>query len=333
MIQLLLPMLMFIQSPVAPAPTPDVPSIRMVSEQDYLELVGLLDSSDWNEREAATLKLARATADVPDIRIEQTLGREGLSLEQVMRLLRVMEIRLLHAPRGALGIQMPMNRIERPGDMIRIEPRGVGVSAVIPGLPAEKILQVGDVITHINGIPLEDREDLARIVQQHWPGDVLALRVNRTLPDQQRLEAQEREIERLELEITLGSTAVLRSSGGTQSVLDPALADRRQRLMELYQRHGAVPSSIPSPRSPDIGSIEQEEDPLIRGILQQVEGIRNGTYPATLDDLQPQWSAKIKSIDEMLSGSDLEPQQRSKLEIRRDRLQAILDATRSMNRF
>ncbi|MDG1899301.1 MAG: PDZ domain-containing protein [Phycisphaerales bacterium] len=333
MIQFLLPILMMIQSPVAPAPAPDVPSIRMVGEQDYVELVGLLDSSDWNERESATWRLARATADVPDIRIERSLGQEGLSLEQVMRLLRVMEIRLLHAPRGALGIQMPMNRVARPGDILRIEPRGVGVSAVIPGLPAEKILQVGDVITHINGIPLEDREDLARIVQQHWPDDVLALRINRMLPGQQGIEPQDREVERLELEITLGSTAVLRRSGGTQSVLDPALADRRQRLMELYQKHGAVPSSIPSPRAPEIGSIEEEQDPLIRGILQQVEGIRNGTYPATLADLHPQWEAKIKSIDDQLSSTDLQPEQRLKLEVRRDRLQAILDATESANRF
>ena len=189
------------------------------------------------------------------------------------------------------------------------------------------------MITHINGIPLEDREDLARIVQQHWPDDVLALRINRMLPGQQGIEPQDREVERLELEITLGSTAVLRRSGRTQSVLDPALADRRQRLTELYQKHGAVPSSIPSPRAPEIGSIEEEQDPLIRGILQQVEGIRNGTYPATLADLHPQWEAKIKSIDDQLSSTDLQPDQRLKLEVRRDRLQAILDATESANRF
>ena len=161
-----------LQNPVQPEPKPDRIVLPGLMQWDqYEDLVQELDASDWNDRESATWKLARATAEVPSRWIEMSLEEGGLSLEQVMRLLRVMEIRLLHAPRGALGIQMPINRIGQQREVRREEPRGVEVSAVIPGLPAEKILQAGDVITHIDGKPLNQREDLALIVQRHWPGD------------------------------------------------------------------------------------------------------------------------------------------------------------------
>ncbi|MDG2200602.1 MAG: PDZ domain-containing protein [Phycisphaerales bacterium] len=322
--------LVLLQAPVSPEP--QVPPVDRLAEVRFEELVEELDSEDWNDREAATWKLARTTADIPDVWIERHLEQSGLSLEQVMRLLRVMEIRLLHAPRGALGIQMPLNQIGRPGELLKIDARGVQVSAVIPGLPAEQVLQAGDVITHIDEKALGHREDLARIVQQHWPGDVLKLRVLRTRPGQEELDPEDREVDRLEVEITLGSTTDLRRSGGAQSVLDPALADRRQRLAELLQKHGAVPSSIPAPLFPEIESMSSEEDPMIRGILQQLDAARNGTYTKTLPELKKQWTRQLASIDDTLARQDLQPKERAQLEHRREQLQIILDSL-EMRRF
>lgn len=327
-------MLVLLQAPVPPvSPESQVSPAEPLAEVRFEELVEELDSEDWNDREAATWKLARRTANIPDAWIERQLEQSGLSLEQVMRLLRVMEIRLLHAPRGALGIQMPINQIGRPGEILRVDARGVRVSAVIPGLPAEQVLQAGDVITHIDEKALDHREDLARIVQQHWPGDVLKLRVLRSRPGQEALDLQDREVDRLEVEITLGSTTDLRRSGGAQSVLDPALSDRRQRLAELFQKHGAVPSSIPAPLFPEIESMSGEDDPMIRGILQQLDSARSGIYTLTLPELKKQWIQKIASIDGTLVRDDLPTEERAKLEYRRDRLQVILDSLDAQRRF
>lgn len=323
-----------LQAPAPPvAPTVPAPSAERMQEDRFEQLVAELDSENWNDRESATWKLARATAGVPDAWIEGHLERSGLSLEQVMRLLRVMEIRLLHAPRGALGIQMPINQVGRPGELLRVGPRGVQVSAVIPGLPAEKVLEPGDVITHINEQPLDHREDLARIVQQHWPGDVLQLRVIRTRPDQENVDPDDREVDRFDVEIKLGSTTDLRRSGGAQSVLDPALADRRQRLVELFQKHGAVPSSIPAPLFPEIEGMVGDEDPMIRGILQQLDAARSGTYTLSLAELKKQWVQKLTSMDESLADDGLPPRQRAILEHRRDRMRTILDALDDQLRF
>lgn len=332
MLPLLLALLLH-QAPLAPVPAPRSTGqveVQPMPDAEYARLVEQLDAADWRAREDATMALARANLEVPSERIERSLGDGGLSLEQVMRLLRVMEIRLLHAPRGALGIQMPINPIVAPGDLVRTA--GVRVSAVIPGLPAEQVLQPGDLITHINEQPLANREDLARIVQRHWPGDVLALRVVRDTavpgPD-----GEPGGTEQLEVEITLGSTADLRRSGGAQSVLDPALADRRQRLAQLYQRHGAVPSSIPAPLDPERLEMQSEQDHMIRGIMQQIEAVRDGRYTLTMVELRAQMIQKLTSLDATLLERDLPAAQRTLLEYRRVRLQELIDSTDPRERW
>lgn len=335
MITLLLVILLQ-QSPLAPvpAPSPDsaaTPPTAPMSEDEYTTLVRQLDSPVWSEREAATMRMARANIEVPIGRIETSLQEGGLSLEQVMRLLRVMEIRLLHAARGAIGIQMPLNQAGVPGDLVRVS--GVRVSAVIPGLPAEKVLQPGDLITHIDDQPISNREDLARIVQRHWPGDLLRFRVVRTTTRPGEQEAERSRTEYLELEITLGSTDDLRRSGGTQSVLDPALVDRRQRLVALYEQYGAVPSMIPAPLDPDRIELQTEADPMIRGILRQLEAAREGRYTMTMAQLRTQMIQKLTSLETALLEGDLPEEQRRILERRRVRLQELIDSADPQRRW
>lgn len=334
MITLVLVILMH-QSPsvAVPTTTPGLadPVVVRMSDADYETLVAQLNSSDWEEREAATLRLARANIAVPVARIEATLQQEGLSLEQVMRLLRVMEIRLLHAARGAIGIQMPLNPAGLPGDLVRVS--GVRVSAVIPGLPAEKVLQSGDLITHIDDQPISNREDLARIVQRHWPGDVLRFRVVRTSTIPQEDKGERTRNEQLDLTITLGSTEDLRRSGGTRSVLDPALVERRQRLIALYEQYGAVPSMIPSPAASEPMVIQAESDPVIRGILQQLEASRAGRYPLTPDEIRAQMIQKLGTLDTTLLRKDLTAEQREQLDQRREKLQKLIDSTDPRQRW
>lgn len=318
-----------------PPPVSSPGVVESATEQgsafDYETLVAQLDSADWQEREAATMRLARANVEVPVGRIEASLQEGGLSLEQVMRLLRVMEIRLLHVARGAIGIQMPLNQAGAPGDLVRTA--GVRVSAVIPGLPAEKILQPGDLITQIDDQPISNREDLARIVQRHWPGDLLRFRIVRTttLPGE-NADGQSR-TESLDVEIILGSTDDLRRSGGSQSVLDPALADRRQRFMSLYEKYGAVPSMIPAPMNPEEMELQSEADPMIRGMLRQLEAAREGRYTMTLIELRAQMIEKLASLDATLLEGELPEDQRRMLERRRARMQELIDSADPQRRW
>ncbi|MAA51663.1 MAG: hypothetical protein CMJ41_01205 [Phycisphaerae bacterium] len=334
MITVVLLILLHVASPTTPtASNPDaVESSREQGDAiDYETLVAQLDSADWQEREAATMQLARANVEVPVGRIEVSLQEGGLSLEQVMRLLRVMEIRLLHVARGAIGIQMPLNQAGVPGDLVRTA--GVRVSAVIPGLPAEKILQPGDLITQIDDQPISDREDLARIVQRHWPGDVLRFRIVRTTTLPREGEDDRSRTDYLDVEIVLGSTDDLRRSGGSQSVLDPALADRRQRFMALYQKYGAVPSTIPAPMNPEQMEIQSEADPMIRGMLQQLEAAREGRYTMTLVELRAQLIEKLASLDATLLEGELPLEQRRMLERRRARMQELIDSVDPQRRW
>lgn len=58
--------------------------------------------------------------------------------------------------------------------------QGVVITNVVPGSPAAQAgLQVRDIITAVNGTPLDNESALARIQYQHQPGDTLTLAVLR----------------------------------------------------------------------------------------------------------------------------------------------------------
>ena len=78
--------------------------------------------------------------------------------------------------------------------------------------------------------------------------------------------------------------------------------------------------------------MSSEEDPMIRGILQQLDAARNGTYTKTLPELKKQWTRQLASIDDTLARQDLQPKERAQLEHRREQLQIILDSL-EMRRF
>lgn len=304
------------ESPPAP--------VREIAAQRYERLVDQLDAPDWNDRETATHLLARDTQGVSTRLIEDSLEAGGLSLEQVNRLLRVMEIRLLYAPRGAIGIQMLLQQGINPG--------GVEVTAVIPGLPAEELIKVGDVITHIDGEQLNDRDDLARIVQSHWPGDPLQLRVLRTkraIPDADGNRPAEPVVELLEIEIELGSTEQLRTNGRS-NVLDPGRGQRSLKMRDLLQRHGAIPYSlsIPLTKGRGMSRIDQERDPIIQDVLRKLESNRAGISSTPMEQLRSEWALGVSMIDATLERKDISALQRARLEYRRGRLLEIIEETR-----
>ena len=304
-------------------------------------VVDRLDSTRWVDRESAMYEIAHVSSGITTKQITDRLQEGGLSLEQIIRLLRAVEIRLLHSPRGAVGIQMAPARRPEAGDMIRVDRLGVEIMAVIPNMPAEGLIEPGDLITHIDGTPLRTQEDLARVVQRHWPGDVLPFRVLRAVPN-----AEGAEVERVEVsfDLTLGSTDVLASSGSGMTIRDPGYSARLTEVKVLQERFGPVPTRVSSPvvsgglstssqASPGVpgrlstSSQGSDEDQVVAGALQLLVAIESGTAPMSLDQARTVWLQTILRTEAMLAAPGMELEERRRLLRRAQRLQAIYDST------
>jgi hypothetical protein len=135
------------------------------------------------------------------------------------------------------------------------------VQDLIPGLPAERVLRIGDRITHIDGAPLLRMEDLQFHVQTRRPGDKVLLSVQRARiePDGKLILDANNEVmlERLEIEIELGSAELLRdfhsrinpANMGNQLVQTSPSMVERGRLREAAD---AIKQYSPQPRAVEV---------------------------------------------------------------------------------
>ena len=201
----------------------------VVADPAVTALVRALGATDFAQRDAATTALR--DAKVPDeqiwIHLQSTPG--GLSYEAHARLLDIGYTRIKDAPRGALGIQMAGGRMG--------ENNGVTVTALIPNMPAQKVLRPGDRIVELDGKPIQESSELSKIVQTKRPGERIPLVVMRGQrdavgrvvggPDGRPVET------RHELEIEVGSRADLEKfgDGGMDSPIFDAGRDRMSELL------------------------------------------------------------------------------------------------------
>ena len=201
----------------------------VVADPAVTALVRALGATDFAQRDAATTALR--DPKVPDeqiwIHLQSTPG--GLTYEAHARLLDIGYSRIKDAPRGALGIQMAGGRMG--------ENNGVTVTALIPNMPAQKVLRPGDRIVELDGKPIQESSELSKIVQTKRPGERIPLVVMRGQrdavgrvvggPDGRPVET------RHELEIEVGSRADLEKfgDGGMDSPIFDAGRDRMSELL------------------------------------------------------------------------------------------------------
>ncbi len=211
-----------------------------------------LGSGDFQEREDATASL-RAMAVADEI-LMAVLEQGGLDEEQRNRMLGVLRWRVLHRPRGAVGIRM-----EPAATGIR----GVLVTEVIKDLPAERVLRVGDVILEINGTGLATSSDLISKVQRLQPGDEIRMRVLRPVPADTpdgpgivRFDG-ERTFQKVDVEFSLGSYEKLGNDPTASALGNPETMRRRARVEEIWARWGTAASSV----GVAIPLVEPEESP------------------------------------------------------------------------
>lgn len=189
---------------------PDDEDLRELPlDEQFAQTLANLDADDFAARQ-------RATFDLIDARISQmqfyaALARGGLSAEQRHRLLKIIEERLLYQPRGALGIQMT-----ETGNAGIVQ-----VTNLVPGLPAERLLQINDVITEIDGVTPGSGE-MVQHIQAHRPGDVITLTVERVARNGDGNgnagdDDDGREVQTLTIDVELGSTELL-DGGGNPNV-------------------------------------------------------------------------------------------------------------------
>ena len=225
----------------SPAP-PSAPEPTASPEQRLAQFIRDMDSPDWRTRDAATIGLARDRKIVVE-RVTRRLDRHGLSLEQRLRLLRALETRLLLLPRGALGIRMRSEIVEfrnQNGEQIR----GVEITELLPGMPAEEHLRVGDIIMSIGGERLDVASEVSSLIKQHWPGEVIELEIARDQPADHA--GLPRRSTRLHLSMKLGSTAELDNHERGPGIQ----ADRKHQLERTVRHYFSQYGPAPRPLSP-----------------------------------------------------------------------------------
>lgn len=225
--------------------------VGVVPDPKVTALVRALDARDYAERSRATAGLLDRA--IPDEQVWAHLLRGGLSAEAHARLLEVGRIRIVNAPRGALGIQMA-GRFE--------ETDGVTVTGLVPNMPAEKVIQRGDRIVMIDGQPIQVSQQLTAVVQMRRPGDrvkVVVMRGERDALGRVKGDERGKPVEtRVEVELELGSREDL-DRFGDGGVDVPQLEGGRDRMALLLVDtfpgpRTLVPIEVVPGESPDVDS-------------------------------------------------------------------------------
>jgi hypothetical protein len=236
------------------------PSVRLA------RYVRAMDDGLWRVREQATFDLAR-DRDVTEQRIVNRLRQPELSHEQRLRLLRSIETRLLQLPRGALGIRMKRDIVtfqNKAGEDVR----GVEIQELLPGMPAEEHLKVGDIIVSIQGERIIESKDVSRLIKQHWPEEEISLEIARDEPADA---AAARRSRILTVQVKLGSTDQLE----TTRTMRGGWNEQQQleaRVRKYYAQYGPIgrplnqPAETSSP--PVVSTLSMGYDPGI--VLQQL---------------------------------------------------------------
>jgi hypothetical protein len=290
---------------------------RTVVDPALRSIVDQLDAPSYRERESALDALSAQVVDIAQLCA--LLDGDDLSTEQRYRLLTALREQLVNKPAGALGINMIAVQD------LRATPGAQEVTNLVPNLPAIEVLEVGDRITHVDGLELQTNRHLRNLVQSKRPGDEITLGVQRPERDETGhflRDADDRvRYRRLEVTLRLGSLAELRAeSGGIR--IDSAVLRQRDREALLAEARWAPRPEIllaagESPPEGDWSSLHARD--VIAAHVQIVrlkreieEARRTGLEPD--EDRVSQWRATIAALKDFLAHPDLGRLERRQLE-------------------
>ena len=201
-------------------------------------LVQRLDDDAFAVRQEAMNALLAAQVDAR--RLCALLAEDDLSAEQRCRLLLLLHRQLILAPRGALGISM-VARSDDPG--------GIEVIDLVEGMPSQRVLQIGDRITRIDGRHVRSGDELIILVQAKQPGDEATLTVMREKRDEEGRLVRDAEgrkaYQSLNVVIELGSSAELVSPNPALALrTGPVEAAREAEMNEAMRRYAPRPRQL-----------------------------------------------------------------------------------------
>lgn len=320
---------------------PSLPSEESLRERTIGEpaatLIAQLASTVYAERRSASERLQSTEVPIEDLlaalaksepspELSSKVG-PALSPEQHHRLLAIAFDRIVNAPRGALGIQM---NPARAGD------GGVRITRVIPGFPAEKHLQVDDLVVAIDGRAVRDVSDLRMIVQGQPPGTAVrveAIRAERDERGKPKLDETGAPVtKRIDVRVPLGSKRELDNAEPANAGfgIDPLDTARQEVGRALLRR---FPPKLVNVRLPDDAKVEadfaardveQHEyvDRLRRELLDarnqqrpvaahtlgwfraQMRTMRTMSEDSMLSDAERGWHARVaRRLEEMLESA------------------------------
>ncbi len=161
---------------VVPRADPKLPTdeelARITVAPELVRLARALDADAFADRVAARTAIV-ARKPMPD-ELMALLQRKDLADEARQQLVGILRNRILYAPRGALGIRME-NAAPLDG--------GVRITGLVPGMPAERVFQAGDIVRKVNDVVLRNTADLVNAVQSLPPGVEVKLVVRRIKRD------------------------------------------------------------------------------------------------------------------------------------------------------
>jgi len=282
-------------------------------EPELQALIDQLGSSEYALREAAMRTMLERRFD--RAQIYKALAEQAITPEQRHRLLTVVLTQLATTPRGAVGIQLDW--VQDDWDL----PGAVVVTGVIPGMPAEKVLQFGDRITHVNDSPLHAQEDFSRAVQGQPPGTVIQLTVQRPIRAEDgavRVDDLGRVLyDTHQFPLTLGSVEDLEQNNGGRVLPSPIVSQIQGEIRWAQRRYAPnrrtvlVPRTLPTAASIDGIEPSVYDDHLaIQTLLAQQRRIREG-MTQNPEDLRAQWSIILQDLIEATRDPGLSVDQRN----------------------
>ncbi len=196
--------------------------------QELRAIVSRFDSQYFADREKALQDFVNFGADIQQVR---TMLRSGaISLEQRHRLLSAARMNLVERPRGALGISMPRGQMP------------VKVNGLLPDLPAQHVLRINDLITHIDDIEIANAQELIRAAQERLPGESLDLTVQRVRRDDMGNALRDEEglllYDEMKIAVVLGSAEKLLDQNGFVQRDGPVIEERERRANQLTLNFG-----------------------------------------------------------------------------------------------
>lgn len=276
------------QSAPRALPIPDDAELAKVRvDPELVRLARELDGEHYPERAAARVAI-EARKPTPD-ELMALLLRKDLGVESRHVLVAILRDRIMNAPRGALGIRM---------EGFGAAGGGVRISGLVAGMPAERVLKVGDLVREINGAALRDRNDLVQFVQGLPPGAPVKVKVLRTKRDEAGkavVGPDGAEVaDELVFDFRLGSTEQLAEdpAGQNQPVVLSGAAVERQLTADAAARR-----FLPAPVAVRIPAREARQS--ARG-APSIESIRQLLMDAQLSGTDPDLVRALRlQLDEL----------------------------------